>query len=100
MSAPSRPQRRRWSWCPHGPDVLLCDIEMPGEDGYALLARVRALGAGRGGDVPAAAVTAYGRPEDRVSALAAGFELHVPKPVDRAELVTVVATLARRARAA
>ncbi len=80
--------------------MLLCDIEMPGEDGYALLARVRGLGAGRGGDVPAAAVTAYGRPEDRVSALAAGFELHVPKPVDRAELVTVVATLARRPRAA
>jgi signal transduction histidine kinase/CheY-like chemotaxis protein len=79
------------------PDVLVADVEMPGEDGYALIDRVRALGPTRGGDVPAVAVTAYGRVEDRVRLLAAGFNMHVPKPVEPAELIAVVATLARRA---
>jgi signal transduction histidine kinase/CheY-like chemotaxis protein len=76
------------------PDVLVCDIEMPGEDGYALIQQVRALDL----IVPAVAVTAYGRVEDRVRLLAAGYDMHLPKPVDPAELAVVVATLARHAR--
>jgi PAS domain S-box-containing protein len=78
------------------PDVLLCAIEMPGEDGYGLLRKVRALGPERGGDVPAIAVTAYGSVESRIRALAAGFRLHVAKPVEPVELVTVVASVAGR----
>jgi len=78
------------------PDVLLCDIGMPGEDGYTLLRRVRALEAERGGRIPVAALTAYAREEERRQALLAGFQLHVPKPVNPSELVTVVANLAGR----
>jgi signal transduction histidine kinase/CheY-like chemotaxis protein len=78
------------------PDVLVSDIEMPGEDGYALIRRIRALPAARGGNVPAAAITGYGRTEDRVRALAAGFTTHVPKPVDPVELAAVVHSLARQ----
>jgi CheY-like chemotaxis protein len=78
------------------PDVLVADVEMPGEDGYALIRRVRALDPVKGGAVPAVAVTAYGRVEDRVRLLAAGYSMHVPKPVEPAELVAVLATLARR----
>ncbi len=78
------------------PDVLLSDIEMPGEDGYSLIAKVRALGPERGGDTPAAALTAYARAEDRTRALLAGFQLHVPKPVEPTELVAVVTNLAGR----
>jgi PAS domain S-box-containing protein len=77
------------------PDVLLSDIGMPGESGYDLIRQVRALPPGRGGDVPAAALTAYVRPEDRRKVLGAGFMMHVPKPVDPDELVAVVAALAR-----
>jgi CheY-like chemotaxis protein len=79
------------------PDVVISDIEMPGEDGYTFIKRLRALPAERGGDTPAAALTAYARAEDRMRALVAGFQLHVPKPVEPAELVTVVASLAGRA---
>ncbi|HEX8162400.1 MAG TPA: PAS domain S-box protein [Pyrinomonadaceae bacterium] len=79
------------------PDVIISDIEMPGEDGYTFIRRLRALPAERGGDTPAAALTAYARAEDRMRALVAGFQLHVPKPVEPAELVTVVASLAGRA---
>ena len=79
------------------PDVLLSDVEMPGEDGYSLIAKVRALGADRGGHTPAAALTAYARAEDRTRALLAGFQLHVPKPVEPLELVAVVTNLAGRA---
>jgi PAS domain S-box-containing protein len=79
------------------PDVLISDIEMPGEDGFSLIRRLRQLPAERGGDTPAAALTAYARPEDRMRALLAGFQIHVPKPVEPAELVTVVASLAGRA---
>ena len=78
------------------PHVLLCDIEMPGEDGYSLIRRVRALGPERGGNIPAAALTAYARGEDRTRALRAGFQLHVTKPVEIAELLAVVANLAVR----
>jgi signal transduction histidine kinase/ActR/RegA family two-component response regulator len=76
------------------PDVLLSDIEMPGEDGYALIAQVRALPANRGGATPAAALTAYASTADRMRALTAGFQLHVAKPVQPAELATVIASLA------
>ena len=78
------------------PDVLLSDIEMPGEDGYSLIAKVRALGPDHGGNTPAAALTAYARAEDRTRALLAGFQLHVPKPVEPSELVAVVTNLAGR----
>jgi PAS domain S-box-containing protein len=78
------------------PDVLISDIEMPGEDGYSLIRRVRALDPAQGGRTPAIALTAYGRREDRLLAISAGFSMHVPKPVDPAELTTLVAGLALR----
>jgi signal transduction histidine kinase len=78
------------------PDVLISDLGMPEEDGYSLIAKVRALPAERGGQIPAAALTAYVRAEDRMKVLRAGFQLHVPKPIEPAELVTVVANLASR----
>jgi CheY-like chemotaxis protein len=78
------------------PHVLVCDIGMPGEDGYSLIQRIRALPAERGGRVRAAAVTAYARGEDRRRALSVGFNLHLSKPVDPAELVVTVARLAER----
>jgi PAS domain S-box-containing protein len=81
------------------PDVLLSDIGMAGEDGYALIRRVRALDVTQGGEIPAAALTAYARNEDRSRALSAGYQLHVAKPVDPVELIAVVAQLARRAPA-
>jgi CheY-like chemotaxis protein len=77
------------------PDVLLSDIGMPGEDGYDLIRRVRALARDRGGDIPAAAISAYARPQDRQRMLNAGFSIHLPKPVEPAELIAVVATLSR-----
>ena len=76
------------------PDVLLSDIEMPGEDGYTLIRRLRMLPAGRGSDVPAAAVTAYARAEDRERALAAGFQRHVAKPIEPESLADLVLELA------
>jgi CheY-like chemotaxis protein len=78
------------------PDVLVSDIGMPGEDGYALIKSVRALGTARGGDIPAIALTAYARSEDRIRAVAAGFQLHVTKPVEPVELITMVASAAGR----
>jgi CheY-like chemotaxis protein len=80
------------------PDVLLSDIGMPGEDGYELIRRVRLLPSPAGGDLPAAALTAYARPEDRRRLLNAGYSIHLPKPVEPAELVAVVTTLSRFAR--
>ncbi len=76
------------------PDVLLADIGMPGEDGYCLVQRVRALPDPRLAMIPAVALTAYGRTEDRMRALAAGFQQHIAKPVLPDELVTVVARMA------
>jgi signal transduction histidine kinase/DNA-binding response OmpR family regulator len=81
------------------PDVLVSDIEMPGEDGYALVGRVRSLPAREGGDTHCVALTAHARPEDRMRALAAGFDAHVAKPVEVAELAAVLAALARRRKA-
>ena len=75
------------------PDVLLSDIAMPGEDGYALIREVRALAADRGGRVPAAALTAYATLEDRRKALQAGYNEHLPKPVDPLRLIATVAGL-------
>ena len=81
----------------HKPDVLISDLGMPDEDGYSLIAKVRELPPERGGEIPAAALTAYARAEDRMRVLRSGFQFHLPKPVDSAELVTVVASLAGRA---
>jgi CheY-like chemotaxis protein len=72
------------------PDVLVSDIGMPEQDGYVLIRKVRALPASRGGTVPAVALTAYARADDRRRVLSEGFMMHVP-----AELVTVVANLTR-----
>jgi PAS domain S-box-containing protein len=76
------------------PDVLLSDIALQDEDGYELIRKVRTLPAERGGRIPAAALTGYGRLEDRMRALSAGFQLHAAKPAEPAELVAVVASLA------
>jgi PAS domain S-box-containing protein len=78
------------------PHVIVSDIGMPGEDGYAFIRRVRELPASEGGDTPAVALTAFARSEDRRRALIAGFQSHVAKPVEPAELVTVIASLAGR----
>ena len=77
------------------PDVLVSDIGMPEDDGYALIRKVRALGTERGGNVPALALTAFSRTEDRKRALSAGFHKHLCKPADPAELVTAVASLSK-----
>ncbi len=78
------------------PDILVADIGMPEEDGYSLIRTIRSLPANGGGSIPAAAVTALARAEDRRRALLAGFQTHVAKPVDVVELVAVVASLAGR----
>ncbi|RYX81707.1 PAS domain-containing protein [bacterium] len=78
------------------PDVLISDLGMPGEDGYSLIRKVRALPPEQGGHIPAAALTAYARVEDRLQVLRSGFQIHLPKPIEPAELVAVVANLAQR----
>jgi signal transduction histidine kinase len=78
------------------PDVLISDIGMPGEDGYSLIRRVRELAPEAGGRTVAIALTAFARPEDRTRALLAGFQTHVPKPVQGSELVAVIASLTGR----
>jgi len=77
-------------------DVLVTDLEMPGEDGMSLLRRARRAMTLRGRRLPGLALTAYGRPEDRIRALTAGFNLHLGKPVSPAELVLAVASLGGR----
>jgi CheY-like chemotaxis protein len=84
----------------HPPDVLLSDIEMPDETGYAFIGRVRALSPEDGGRVPAVAMTAHGSREDRDRALAAGFQRHLPKPFQPADLFKLIADLAGREAAA
>ena len=79
------------------PDVVLADIEMPDENGYDLIRRVRALSAAAGGLTPMAALTAYATAQDRVSTLRAGFQIHLVKPIQPVELAGVVASLAERA---
>jgi signal transduction histidine kinase/CheY-like chemotaxis protein len=76
-------------------DVLLADVAMPGEDGYSLIRRVRALTRGPASQIPAAALTAFAREEDRVAALKAGFQMHLTKPIDPDSLVAAVASLGR-----
>jgi PAS domain S-box-containing protein len=80
------------------PDVLVADIGMPDVDGYELIKQLRASGNERIRDIPAAALTAFARSEDRTKALQSGFEMHLAKPVDPGELVASVATLVRRYR--
>jgi PAS domain S-box-containing protein len=82
------------------PNVLISDLGMPGEDGYAFIEKVRRLAPEEGGNIPAAALTAYARDEDSERARSAGYQIHIPKPVDPATLTTVVARLARRAKKA
>jgi CheY-like chemotaxis protein len=78
------------------PDVILCDISMPQEDGYSLMRRIRARKPQSGGSVPTAAVTAYARPEDVRQALAAGFDLHLAKPLEPRDLIAAVVRLAHQ----
>jgi CheY-like chemotaxis protein len=79
-----------------GADVIVSDIGMPGVDGYEFIRRVRSRGPAKGGDVPAAALTAFARTEDRTRALMAGYQTHVAKPVEPAELIAAVASLVGR----
>jgi CheY-like chemotaxis protein len=78
------------------PDVLVSDIGMPVEDGYELIRKIRAREPERGGLIPAVALTAYARDEDSQRAIDAGYQAHVPKPVEPGELATAVANLAGR----
>ena len=80
------------------PDVVVCDIAMPGDDGFALIREVRSWPIDQGGRVPALALTAYARREDRAQALAAGFHVHLAKPVEPRDLVEAVTRLALEAR--
>lgn len=77
-------------------DLLISDIGMPGEDGYSLIRRVRALSPEAGGLVPALALTAYARAQDRTRALLSGFQMHAAKPIEAPELLAMVASLTHR----
>jgi CheY-like chemotaxis protein len=92
-TAPSAAEGRRVmsGWMP---DVMVSDVGMPGEDGYAFIASLRERD-DRIGQLPAIALTAYASRDDKVRLLSAGFQAHVPKPVDASELAAVVASLAR-----
>ena len=78
------------------PDVIVSDIGMPGEDGYSFMKRVKTWMKETGAWIPAVALTAYARAEDRMKALASGYQIHVPKPVEPAELITVLVSLVNR----
>ncbi len=80
------------------PHVMVIDLGMPEMDGFELIARIRASSNAAVREVPAAALTAFARSEDRTKALRSGFEMHLAKPVDPGELVASVATLAKRSR--
>ncbi|HEV7800946.1 MAG TPA: response regulator, partial [Burkholderiales bacterium] len=84
----------------HRPHVLVSDIGMPDVDGYELLRRIRTLGEANGGKLPAIALTAFARSEDRTRALRAGFLVHVSKPVEPSELIATVAAVAGHSGAA
>jgi PAS domain S-box-containing protein len=77
-------------------DVLLSDLGMPDQDGFELIRAIRALPSDRGGNIPAAAITAYARSDDRLKVMLGGFQTHIAKPVEPNELVAIVATLAGR----
>ena len=78
------------------PDVLVSDVAMPGEDGYTLIGKVRDLSDASLAGIPAIAVTAHARLEDRRRALDAGFEYHIAKPIDRIRLIDAVASAVGR----
>jgi PAS domain S-box-containing protein len=78
------------------PDVLISDIAMPEEDGYDLIERVRALEDGQSQTIPAVAITAYAKEEDRRRALSSGFQIYLAKPIELSELISVVAKAAKR----
>ncbi len=78
------------------PDVLVCDIGMPGEDGYAFIRRLRSIERSQGSALPAVALSAYARSDDRAKAIRAGFQNHLAKPVEPAELLAVISSLANR----
>ena len=78
------------------PDVILSDIAMPDEDGYSFINKVRSLPRDKGGETPAAALTAYARDVDRRQALAAGYQMHIAKPIGAGQLVSMIARLAGR----
>lgn len=78
------------------PDVLISDLGMPGEDGFALIGQVRTLAPEQGGNIPAAALTAYVSEDDSLRALAAGYHTHIAKPVEPITLAAAVADLAKR----
>jgi CheY-like chemotaxis protein len=94
-TASSAPQAidlvERW-----GPNVLISDIGMPNQDGYDLIRKVRARSSDRASQIPAIALTAFARSQDRMKALSAGYQMHVPKPIEPLELVTVIASLTQR----
>ncbi|MBV9948847.1 MAG: response regulator [Myxococcales bacterium] len=77
------------------PDILISDVGLPDEDGYTLIRKIRALGPAAGGNVPAIALTAFARPEDQRRARDEGFQVHMAKPVEPDELVSLVASLVR-----
>jgi CheY-like chemotaxis protein len=81
------------------PHALIFDIGMPNEDGYSLIRRVRQLPAAEGGQTPAVSLTAHARDEDRARALAAGFDEHLPKPIDIPRLVSTILALTASAGA-
>jgi CheY-like chemotaxis protein len=81
------------------PTVLVSDIGMPQEDGFAFISRVRGLAPERGGNTPALALSAYARPEDATRSLQSGFQMHLTKPIQASELLTAIAVLAGRAEA-
>src|SRR5215213_1418130 len=78
------------------PDVILSDIAMPEEDGYSFIRQVRSLPPDKGGDTPAAALTAYARDVDRRQALAAGYQMHIAKPISASQLIIMITRLAGR----
>jgi CheY-like chemotaxis protein/two-component sensor histidine kinase len=79
----------------YNPDVLVSDIGMPEQDGYELIRQIREREKGSGKRLPAVALTAFARTEDRLKALSAGYNIHVPKPVEPAELLVVIANLTK-----
>ncbi len=80
------------------PHVLIMDIGMPEEDGYSVIQKVRQLTPEQGGNVPAIALTAFARLEDRRRAILSGFQMHMSKPVEPSELIAIVSSLGNGAR--
>lgn len=77
------------------PNVIISDIGMPNEDGYALIQKIRSLSVPQGARIPAIALTAFNRPEDKKSALDAGFQMHLGKPIEPDVLISAVAEIAK-----